>query len=789
MIKLIRFSQIILFSIMLFISPLNAQWEKVTNIDNRYLLDNYWLDVFFLPEAPNYGWICGYQGATLRTTDGGQTWISRVIPNVNQLESIHFPSRNVGYTSGEGQIFKTTDGGASWYNITPSDNYSALGNTKTLLWGNYFVTEDYGFVIGGGCGSEKQVFYRTTNGGISWMKQSFNETETKLSDLIVESTSGVGWAVSSGLLWKTDDGGRNWRPHYSSGNNDWHEELAYYNDSFLLPYSNGCHGTLGDSGAGGMRFSTNGGMTWNIFVTKSQNYGSYLLDEQRGWICGTDESIYYTSDAGKTWDLINCGLDPGASLDDIRFLDDTTGWVVGQGIYKYRVPQPLEPKVIVDGSIDICEGEELNLSVDDEYEYLRWKDGSSRNSININKSGVYWYYAENKYCDIGYSDTIVVNIHPKTSINLTVKPALKVCDNDTIFISVNDDFQEYLWNTGDTTSSIKVNQSGTYSVVATNKYGCTSEADVEVEVLPSPEIEACCPYNVCIGYEQELVITDGYDSYKWYKTRSNNVLSNTNVYFPEESGRYFCIVSNELGCETISDTITVTIRNEKDQFDISSNIQNPFDFGEIIFPNDKCMDIYLINISSEDFILDQAEFRHKFSFTAPLTQFPLLIPAKDSIALNVCYWPGEVGTERDTIDLPDNCTDHTIPLVAKGLGRDYEGNSKCDIGVILKTIAINRQYASSSAPYPNPSNSVAYVDFQSAGKINEITPGICIIYDNLGRIVAEVQPNISDIEYSDGIKIISGNFRIDLVEFVQGVYYIAYENNTHKEIYPLIIQR
>lgn len=789
MIKLIINSQLILFLLLITISPINAQWEKVTNIDDRYLIDNYWLDVYFLPESPNYGWICGYRGATLRTTDGGETWTSKVIPNVDQLESIHFPSRNVGYTSGEGQIFKTTDGGDTWYNITPNDNYTPLGNTRTLLWGNYFVTEDYGFVIGGGCGTDQQVFYRTTNGGESWMKQVFNEPETKLSDLIVESTGGVGWAVSSGLLWKTLDGGRSWQPSYSSGNNDWHEELAYYNNSFLLPYSVGCHGTLSDDGSGGMRFSTNGGLTWNLYVTDSKNYGSFLLDEKRGWVCGTDEAIYYTSDAGRTWELINCGLDPGASLDDIRFIDDTTGWVVGQGIYKYRVPRPLEPKILVDEELDLCEGEEITLSVDQDYEYIRWKDGSSRNSLTIKESGIYWYHAENIYCDEGYSDTVIVNIRPKTPIHLSVEPALKVCDNDTVNISIKEDFQKYLWNTGDTTSSIQVNKSGIYSVVATNKYGCESTAEVNIEVLPSPEIESCCPYNVCVGYEQELVVTDGYDSYKWYKTKSNTVRSSTNVYMPEESGRYYCVVTNENGCETISDTITVTIRDEKNQFAISSNTDKPLDFGRTIFPNDKCVDIYLINISNEDYILNEATFRHKFSFTAPLAQFPILIPAKDSIALNVCYWPGQVGIERDTIDLPDNCTDHTIPMVAEGQGRDYEGNSKCDIGVILKTIAINKQYAKSSAPYPNPANSIAYVDFQSAGEINEIEAGTCKVFNCLGQKVAEFSPIISNTEHTNNTKIISGYFRIDLVEFVQGVYYITYENNAHKKIYPLIIQR
>ncbi|MFN3781675.1 MAG: WD40/YVTN/BNR-like repeat-containing protein, partial [Candidatus Kapaibacteriota bacterium] len=93
-------------------------WEKVQNIPPPFS-NNYWLDVFFHPSNPNYGWICGFNGMIIRTTDGGNTWRGTTI-NAYHLESVHFPTLQVGYVSGVEGIFKSTDGGATWFDITPS---------------------------------------------------------------------------------------------------------------------------------------------------------------------------------------------------------------------------------------------------------------------------------------------------------------------------------------------------------------------------------------------------------------------------------------------------------------------------------------------------------------------------------------------------------------------------------------------------------------------------------------------------------------------------------------------
>ena len=68
------------------------------------------------------------------------TW-QNPTPQGNPLNTVHFPSPDIGYAAGEfGTIIKTIDGGQSWsimYNI-PWQTFNSI----------YFTDENTGFVVG-----------------------------------------------------------------------------------------------------------------------------------------------------------------------------------------------------------------------------------------------------------------------------------------------------------------------------------------------------------------------------------------------------------------------------------------------------------------------------------------------------------------------------------------------------------------------------------------------------------------------------------------------------------------
>ncbi len=376
-------------------------WERIQNIPAPYH-NNYWLDVFFHPSNPNYGWICGFNGMILRTTDGGNTWRGTTI-NAYHLESVHFPTLQVGYVSGVEGIFKSTDGGATWFDITPEGT-----RDTTFFWGCFFLNENYGLLVGDGCNGRLQHFWLTTDGGANWSVFIGNEDNTGMTDVMLYP-NGLGYASSSGKIWVTSDSGRTWQIFSTSGPSLWQEEITNIGSSFLVPFS----GTTctGGGNDGGMRFTTNNGVTWNSFRTGVPMFGTFLIDAQRGWACGYYREIYYTSNGGVTWQKRNCGVQSG-NLDDIWFINETNGWVVGEGIYKLSNPKGVAIKNALNFG-EVCVGERIL----DTLWFKSFNFNDVTISLSINPSGSDFSIVSpgsTAYIQSCDSIRIIISFNPKT---------------------------------------------------------------------------------------------------------------------------------------------------------------------------------------------------------------------------------------------------------------------------------------------------------------------------------------------------------------------------------------
>lgn len=315
---------------------LSGQWKQLDNLPPE-VADGYWLDIFVLPENHDYIWICGYNAWILMSTDGGESWKSSQINDFGgydgQLESLCFVNDNVGYVSGEDWLYKTTDGGDIWFDDSPNEMFP--------LWGNYFINEDVGMVVGGGCQDRGQYFMKTSNGGRNWTKYQDNVPNTGLTHVLLypDSNNDIdsGYAVSSGYLWKSIDGGDTWERIGYTGESAWHEDLDIIGNTILVPYSGGCMG----GGPGGVRISHDEGRTWKDTYFGVMIFGTHLINQQKGWACGYDGAAYYTSDGGENWLLRNEGLEE-KNLDAIYFFDEDHGIAVGEGAFIWEAVESAE---------------------------------------------------------------------------------------------------------------------------------------------------------------------------------------------------------------------------------------------------------------------------------------------------------------------------------------------------------------------------------------------------------------------------------------------------------------
>ena len=327
--KVIRLTTIIALLVLAFeaYGQTAQRWQKVT-LPSPYNT-GYYLDIFFLPGNSNYGWACDQNGGyVVRTTDGGNTWQgTKVDPALGacHLEYIQFLDQNTGYCSGPCGMYKSVDGGKTWTNIKPAGS--------PMVWGGWFKNVNEGWFTGGGCGTSS--FFRTLDGGATFTVYTHPEPRSTMSDPYWDASMPANtlYAIGSGTLFRSQDNGAQWAVlNYTGTNNPWHEELAMFGNSVLIPNS-GARCASGPGPTNGMRFSTDMGATWRDFQTGQDMFGTFLRDAQRGWAAGWAESVYYTSNAGQTWQKRSCGLD-GAGTDDIFFVDDNNGWVVGGGIFR-----------------------------------------------------------------------------------------------------------------------------------------------------------------------------------------------------------------------------------------------------------------------------------------------------------------------------------------------------------------------------------------------------------------------------------------------------------------------
>lgn len=692
------------------ISDTQAGWKKSAGVPAGFE-NNYYLEVYFLPQNQNYAWICGFNGVTLRSTDRGKTWQASVINGNYQLESIHFVNEKVGYTSGQlndvggvgirGALFKSTDGGITWREVTPPQ--------ATDLWGNYFVTPNTGLVIGNAC-RDPQMFHRTTDGGATWKTFYGSQLNSALCDVQIFEENGLGYATSSGLLWITRDGGITWSVFSQTGSRDWQEELAIYNSSFMIPYSTGCSG---NDGGGGVRISVDGGKNWRDHYTGKPMFGSFLKNELRGWAVGWDRTIIYTSNGGRDWSDDNCGVE--GDLDDIWFLNDTTGWVVGQGVYEYTLEPSKLPAIAGNFPATLCEGDTLELSLTRNFNAYRWSTGENSARIKVTKPGTYWVYAFNSLCDSGSSAPVTVNFIPKPKPEITAAPE-EVCEGDTMTLSVAVNFQNIKWSSGETSQSIRVTRGGKYIVAVHNGEGCVGMDTIEAvfNPRPAPQIISTAFGKLCVGDTVFMRSDRPYSSYRW--TRDGAFISSDSAIIATETGSYALEVDNEFGCAGTSAAIFLDVKPDSNRLEVDfvKDLEGKLNFYDVVVPKGACKTIVVKNISNGDVTIRDAYIFNNRSFSIPQSQYPITIPAGAARELTICFTPDSLGILSDSVLIPDACDDHYIRLTGVASMESNIIYGPCDIEVLVTPFDYEpSSFFRISAPTPNPASDAIKLGYET----------------------------------------------------------------------------
>ena len=170
---------------------------------------------------------------------------------------------------------------------------------------------------------------------------------------------------------------------------------------------------------------------------------------------------------------------------------NTPEGIVNSPIFEIETVAAPEAAVTPNGSIEICDGDNVILNANSgNFSYL-WSSGQTSPTIAVNMAGTYSVEVTDNVtgCSTISTQNAVVSVNPLPDASITFDGVTSLCTGEsTELFAVNDPDYSYNWSTGANTNSITVSQSGTYSLTVIDENSCFAVSDpIELEFVSLDE--------------------------------------------------------------------------------------------------------------------------------------------------------------------------------------------------------------------------------------------------------------------------------------------------------------
>lgn len=125
----------------------------------------------------------------------------------------------------------------------------------------------------------------------------------------------------------------------------------------------------------------------------------------------------------------------------------------------------------------ICEFDDYVIEPEINAQSYLWSTGSTAPSVSVSAPGIYWLQVDNDGCIS--RDSIELTLKDSESVELGEDTS--VCITKPILLTAAGTGDRYLWNTGETTRTIKISSPGVYTVEVSNVNKCGASDSVSVE--------------------------------------------------------------------------------------------------------------------------------------------------------------------------------------------------------------------------------------------------------------------------------------------------------------------
>ncbi|MFH1051823.1 MAG: T9SS type A sorting domain-containing protein [bacterium] len=418
-------------------------------------------------------------------------------------------------------------------------------------------------------------------------------------------------------------------------------------------------------------------------------------------------------------------------VQDGLFLEGRTN---GLGLPTF-IQTYFKPEILLNYNGPICEGETimLNATFIQEAEYFWSGPNGFTSTLNnpvitnaqTNMSGQYKLkviFPNNLDSSFYY---LSIDIYPKPDVGIIPAQDTTIIEGTSIELNATPFFPEntYLWSTGETTQMIIVDVSGIYTVYAENEFGCIDSASVEVKVIDMPDVKINSDKSgtICVG-DSVILRVNPYNSNFNYFWSTGETGQSIRVF---SSGTYSVSVEGPSGTQKESEIFDV--RFEENKLAIDQRCMN-IDFGQINLLSAGFMSVFIVNLSTDLFNIEDILIKKNNYFSIPQSQFNLTINPGDTAEITVCFLPGFIGIHNDSLIIQDSCQNHIIPLSGIGSENTYYGEADCD--VTIKAQSTDLLYYRSI--YPNP-----FAEFEDINYFVSNDSKISIkVYNTLGNEIA-----------------------------------------------------
>lgn len=219
-------------------------------------------------------------------------------------------------------------------------------------------------------------------------------------------------------------------------------------------------------------------------------------------------------------------------------------------VFDVQIVQVPEPPVS-NGDLMVCSNtlRALQVSVPDAIE-VDWYDTPTGGNLLLNNSFNYAADISGTYYAEASSSLADCNSLTRTAVSITIfelpivtDESLVFCEGETISLLAENN-ASYLWNTGETTQKINVEQEDTYSVTVTNTNGCSAVKTIVLTQIDQPEIAI-----ISSDYRNIVVQLVNQGDYEY--SLDDGAFQNSPVLGPIRGGLYSINVRSKNNCEAV----------------------------------------------------------------------------------------------------------------------------------------------------------------------------------------------------------------------------------------------